>query len=218
VLFQLRNSTTDRRQGNPEVAAGGRETPGIDRSQQDGHRLQSIHGVPSTNERVLPETTIYLAVLGGLNRLPTRAAVRSGWSKTMKAIQYRSYGDYSENRLVDLPQPALRDGEVLVAMRTVGINPLDNTFRSGHFYGATPENLPRIGGQTGAGAVVASKSDAFNVGNRVFVRGPGFGIMTDGTVLQYSIDGSMKWTCSPCGKVTCFMVGGSYSRVDWLQS
>src|SRR5215831_6250087 len=69
----------------PEVAAGGRETPGIDRSQQDGHRLQSIHAVPSTNERVLPETTIYLASLGGLNRLPTRAAVRSGWSKTMKA-------------------------------------------------------------------------------------------------------------------------------------
>src|SRR5262249_37452780 len=55
-----------------------------------------------------------------------------------------------------------------------------------------------------AGAVVASKSDAFNVGNRVFVRGPGFGIMTDGTVLQYSIDGSMKWTCSPCGKSHLF--------------
>src|SRR5215510_7683017 len=218
VLFQLRNSTTDRRQGNPEVAAGGRETPGIDRSQQDGHRLQSIHGVPSTNERVLPETTIYLAVLGGLNLCRHAPRCDQDGAKAMKAIQYRSYGDYSENRLVDLPQPALRDGEVLVAMRTVGINPLDNTFRSGHFYGATPENLPRIGGQTGAGAVVASKSDAFNVGNRVFVRGPGFGIMTDGTVLQYSIDGSMKWTCSPCGKVTCFMVGGSYSRVDWLQS
>src|SRR6516165_4682286 len=77
----VRNSTTDRRQGNPEVAAGGRETPGIDRSQQDGHRLQSIHGIPSTNERVLPETTIYLVVLGGLNRWPTRSAVRSGWSK-----------------------------------------------------------------------------------------------------------------------------------------
>src|SRR6516165_4118596 len=77
VLFQLRNSTTDRRQGNPEVAAGGRETPGIDCSQQDGHRLQSIHGIPSTNERVPPETTIYLAVLGGLNRLPT-ASLSSG--------------------------------------------------------------------------------------------------------------------------------------------
>jgi NADPH:quinone reductase-like Zn-dependent oxidoreductase len=103
----------------------------------------------------------------------------------MKAIQYRSYGDYSENRLVDLPQPSLNDGEVLVAMRTVGINPLDNTFRSGHYYGATPENLPRIGGQTGAGAVVASKSDAFMVGDRVFVRGPGFGISADGTWREF---------------------------------
>src|SRR5262249_36561439 len=121
-----------------------------------------------------------LAVLGGLNRLPARAAVRSGWSKTMKAIQYRSYGDYSENRLVDLPQPALRDGEVLVAMRTVGINPLDNTFRSGHYYGATPENLPRRGGQRGGGAVGGSKSDAFTVGNGVLVGGLGFGIMTAG--------------------------------------
>ena len=132
----------------------------------------------------------------------------------MKTIQYRSCGNYTENRFVDLPQPALRNGEVLVAMRTVGINPLDNTFRSGHFYGAMRENLPRIGGQTGASAIVARKSDAFSVGDCV----PGFGIMTDGTVLQYSIGGSMKWTCSPCGKDTCFMVGGSYWRVDWLQS
>src|SRR6516225_12117314 len=98
VLFQLRNSTTDRRQGNPEMAAGARETPGIDRSQQDGHRLQPIHGVPSTNERVLPETTIYLAALGGLNRLPTPPRCDHGGGKTMKAIQYRSYGDYTENR------------------------------------------------------------------------------------------------------------------------
>ena len=73
---------------------------------------------------------------------------------------------------------------VKFSSRCVGINPLDNAFRSGHFYGATPENLPRIGGQSGAGTVAASKSDAFNVGNRVFVRGPGFGIMTDGTVLN----------------------------------
>jgi NADPH2:quinone reductase len=103
----------------------------------------------------------------------------------MKAIQYQSYGNYSENRLVDLPQPALKDGEVFIAMRTVGINPLDNTFRSGHYYGAIPENLPRIGGQTGAGTVVASKNDAFKVGNRVFVRGPGFGIFADGTWREF---------------------------------
>jgi hypothetical protein len=65
----------------------------------------------------------------------------------MKAIQYQSYGNYSENRLVELPRPQLREGEVLIEMRSVGINPLDNTFRSGNYYMATPENLPRIGGQ-----------------------------------------------------------------------
>jgi NADPH:quinone reductase-like Zn-dependent oxidoreductase len=103
----------------------------------------------------------------------------------MKAVQYQSYGDYSENRLVELPRPQLRDGEVLVEMHTVGINPLDNTFRSGHYYAATPQNLPRIGGQTGAGAVVETKSEAFNIGDRVFVRGPGFGLSADGTWREF---------------------------------
>jgi NADPH:quinone reductase len=103
----------------------------------------------------------------------------------MKAIQYKSYGDYSENRVVELPRPQLREGEVLVEMRTVGINPLDNTFRSGHIYLATPQNLPRIGGQTGAGAVVETKSDAFNVGDRVFVSGSGFGLVADGSWREF---------------------------------
>jgi len=50
----------------------------------------------------------------------------------MKAIQYRAYGGYEENRLIELPMPEIGRGEVLVQMRTVGINPLDDTFRSGH--------------------------------------------------------------------------------------
>jgi NADPH2:quinone reductase len=50
----------------------------------------------------------------------------------MKAIQYRAYGGYAENRLVDVPLPTPTDGQVLVDMQTVGINPLDNTLRSGH--------------------------------------------------------------------------------------
>src|SRR6516162_4229670 len=103
----------------------------------------------------------------------------------MKAIQYRSYGDYSENRLVELPRPQLQEGEVLVQMRTVGVNPLYNTFRSGHIYLATPQNLPRIGGQTGAGAVVETKSEAFKVGDRVFVRASGLGLIADGTWREF---------------------------------
>src|SRR5215831_18812974 len=133
----------------------------------------------------------------------------------MKAIQYRS----TTARTASLIFPSLRLG---MAKFSWQCGPLASTHSITRFARATSMGqrlkTSHASGQTGAGAVVASKSDAFNVGNRVFVRGPGFGIMTDGTVLQYSIDGSMKWTCSPCGRVTCFMVGGSYSRVDWLQS
>jgi len=103
----------------------------------------------------------------------------------MKAIQYQAYGDYSENRLVDLARPALDDGKVLVAMRTVGVNPLDNTFRSGHIYLATPQNLPRVGGQTGVGVVAETNSSGFAVGDRVFVRAPGSGLVADGTWREF---------------------------------
>ena len=101
--------------------------------------------------------------------------------QSIKAIQYRTYGGYAENSFVDLPAPAANDGQVLVRMHTVGINPLDNTFRSGRHYAATPENLPRVGGQMGAGIVVETKSPNLKVGDRVFVTGPGFGVIADGT-------------------------------------
>jgi len=104
----------------------------------------------------------------------------------MKAVQYQAYGGFSENRLVDLSRPEIKDGEVLVQMETVGINPLDNTLRSGGHYAATPENLPRIGGQTGVGMIVESKSERFAVGNRVFVRVPGFGVVADGTWREFA--------------------------------
>src|SRR6201988_2846356 len=101
--------------------------------------------------------------------------------QSIKAIQYRAYGGYAENSFVDLPAPVANDGQVLVRMQTVGINPLDNSFRSGRHYAATPENLPRVGGQMGAGIVVETKSPSFKVGDRGFATGPGFGIIADGT-------------------------------------
>src|SRR6201987_1371922 len=101
--------------------------------------------------------------------------------QSIKAIQYRAYGGYAENRLVDLPAPAAKDGQVIGRVHTVGVNSLDNTFASGHHYAATPENLPRVGGQMGAGIVVETKSPSFKVGDRVFVTGPGFGVIADGT-------------------------------------
>jgi NADPH:quinone reductase-like Zn-dependent oxidoreductase len=92
----------------------------------------------------------------------------------MKAIQYQAYGSYEENRLVEVDRPKPKDREVLVKMSTVGINPLDNTFRSGHIYLATPANVPRVGGHT-----------AHQAGDRVFVGAMGWGLVTDGTWREY---------------------------------
>ncbi|NVN09637.1 quinone oxidoreductase family protein [Nguyenibacter vanlangensis] len=103
----------------------------------------------------------------------------------MKAIQYQAFGGYEENRLVDIAVPAAVEGQILVEMRTVGINPLDNTFRSGDFYAAIADNLPRIGGQTGVGLVRESTDPSFSPGDRVFVAGRGYGVVTDGTWREF---------------------------------
>lgn len=103
----------------------------------------------------------------------------------MKAIQYRAYGGYAENTVVELPVPLVGEGEVLVKMQTVGVNPLDDTVRSGHIWFATPQNLPRIGGQSGVGIVTETRTTKFAAGDRVFVAGQGFGTVADGTWREY---------------------------------
>jgi NADPH:quinone reductase-like Zn-dependent oxidoreductase len=103
----------------------------------------------------------------------------------MKAIQYLAYGGYEQNRLVELAPPRPAEGEALVRMRTVGVNPLDDTLRSGRIFLATPENLPRVGGQTGVGIVVESTVKDFEPGERVLVTGRGFGLLVDGTWREF---------------------------------
>ena len=132
----------------------------------------------------------------------------------MKAIQYRTYGGYQENRVVDLERTRLKEGEVLIEMRTVGINPLDNTFRSGHIYFATPENLPRVGGQTGVGVVVQSENTAFKVGDRVLVSSPGLGLAADGTWREFVSAPASALSRVPAGidddHAAAFLAGAGY--------
>jgi len=99
----------------------------------------------------------------------------------MKAIQYRAYGGYAENKFVDLPAPACkrRSGTRADAHgrdQSAGITP----------FAPATTMLPRpricrgVGGQMGAGVVVETKSPSFSVGDRVFVTGLGFGVIADG--------------------------------------
>src|SRR5262245_4759425 len=101
-------------------------------------------------------------------------------------------------------------------MRTVGINPLDNTFRSGHIYLATPENLPRVGGQTGVGVVVGSGNTAFKVGDRVFVSSAGLGLAADGTWREFVSAPASALSRVPAGidddHAAAFLAGAGYPR------
>jgi NADPH2:quinone reductase len=103
----------------------------------------------------------------------------------MRAIVYEQFGGYEQAKLMDVPRPVPEDGEVLLAMRTAGCNPLDNTFRSGHHPAANSTNLPRVGGQNGVGVAVETKSPLFSIGNRAIVSLGGFGRTVDGAWCEF---------------------------------
>ncbi|MFC6646530.1 zinc-binding alcohol dehydrogenase family protein [Granulicella cerasi] len=132
----------------------------------------------------------------------------------MKAIQYQAYGDYSTNQFIEMDPPHF-DGEgVLVRMEFAGVNPLDNTFRSGHFPASTPQNLPRIGGQTGVGVVARSSYPTFPVGTRVFVMGLGMGVIADGTWREFLVAAESSLIPIPdhvsSESAAAFLAGGGY--------
>lgn len=132
----------------------------------------------------------------------------------MKAIRYKAFGGYEENRLVELAAPTPADGEVLLKMRTAGINPLDNTFRSGRHPAANDSNLPRIGGQSGVGEVIESRTDAYRVGDRVIVAGGGFGRTVDGVWQEFMAVSPAFLSQVPAGvdddTAAAFVAGAGY--------
>ncbi len=50
----------------------------------------------------------------------------------MKAFIVDRYGKTS-GRLGEMPEPALRDGDVLIEVHAAGVNPLDAKIRNGEF-------------------------------------------------------------------------------------
>lgn len=71
---------------------------------------------------------------------------------------------------VELPEPALRDHDLLVEVRAVSVNPVDTKIRKG---GDIPAGQPRIAGWDAAGIVRATGPSAtrFKPGDRVWYAG-----------------------------------------------
>jgi NADPH:quinone reductase-like Zn-dependent oxidoreductase len=90
----------------------------------------------------------------------------------VKALILDRYGSSGGLRLGDMPEPALRDGDVLVEVHAAGVNPLDSKIRSGEFKLILPYRLPLILGNDVAGVVVRTgpKVRRFKPGDEVYAR------------------------------------------------
>jgi NADPH2:quinone reductase len=96
----------------------------------------------------------------------------------MRAEQFSGYEGLKP---VDLPQPAVSDGKVLLRMTAAGVTPLEHTILSGQFPLA---KAPLILGGEGAGVVEEGGGMDFPVGARVMFTGP-YGVFEDGAYSEW---------------------------------
>ena len=90
----------------------------------------------------------------------------------MKAFIVDRYGRGKSLRLGEMPEPELREDDVLVQVHAAGVNMLDNKIRDGEFKLILPFRLPLILGNDVAGVVarVGSRVRRFKVGDEVYAR------------------------------------------------
>lgn len=90
----------------------------------------------------------------------------------MKAYILDRYKKQAALRLGDMPEPEVRDRDVLVAVHAAGLNQLDAKIRDGEFKLILPYRLPLILGNDVAGVVVrvGPKVRGFKPGDEVYAR------------------------------------------------
>jgi NADPH:quinone reductase-like Zn-dependent oxidoreductase len=88
----------------------------------------------------------------------------------MKAIALDAYGSPEDLRLVELPDPKVAPGEVLVRVRAAGVNPVDWKLAAGLLDPVMEAGFPLISGWDVAGVVERTGFDAteFAPGDEVF--------------------------------------------------
>jgi NADPH:quinone reductase-like Zn-dependent oxidoreductase len=90
----------------------------------------------------------------------------------MKAFIIDRYKSEDGGRFGEMPEPVLRDTDVLVQIHAAGVNPLDSKIRRGEFKLILPYRLPLILGNDVAGVVtrVGSQVRGFKPGDEVYAR------------------------------------------------
>ncbi len=104
----------------------------------------------------------------------------------MRAIIIDQFGGRDVLKLADVPEPVPGPGEVLIAVKAAGVNPVDWKIRTGYLEGRLPHEFPIILGWDVAGVVAAvdSSVSSWNVGDEVYAyaRKP---IIQAGTYAEY---------------------------------
>lgn len=96
----------------------------------------------------------------------------------MKAIILTEPGGVENLQLGNISNPSIQDGEVLIAVRAISINPVDVKTRKGKgVYGRIREENPIIPGWDISGVITESKATGYNPGDEVFgmINFPGHG-------------------------------------------
>ncbi|MEU4352324.1 NADP-dependent oxidoreductase [Streptomyces sp. NPDC023838] len=88
----------------------------------------------------------------------------------MKAIALEKYGSADDLRLVDLPDPKVAPGEVLIRVKAAGVNPVDWKLAAGYLDPIMEVAFPLISGWDVSGVVEAVGLDVpeYQVGDEVF--------------------------------------------------
>lgn len=98
----------------------------------------------------------------------------------MQAFIVDRYGKKERLRASDVPEPALREDEVLVQVHAAGVNLLDSKIRNGEFKLILPYRAPFVLGHDVAGVVVkvGPRVRLFKLGDEVYARPDDFRIGT----------------------------------------
>jgi len=98
----------------------------------------------------------------------------------MKAFSISRYKKDGELQLVNLPEPSVKEDEVLVEIHAASVNQLDSKIKSGEFKMILPYKMPLILGHDVAGVIkkVGSKVKNFKAGDEIYARPSDFHIGT----------------------------------------
>jgi NADPH:quinone reductase-like Zn-dependent oxidoreductase len=101
----------------------------------------------------------------------------------MKAVRFGEYGGPEVLRVDDVDEPHAAVGQVRVAVRAVGVNPVDYKIRAGAMAGVVPVAFPRTTGSDVAGVVdeVGDGVSDVGVGDEVF------GSAVGGAAAEYAV-------------------------------